>query len=45
MNQLSLLITAYNKVCLEFVKTLQAQAYLLPDFEYEILVAGDGSTD
>ena len=28
MNQLSLLITIYNKVYLELVKTLQAQAYL-----------------
>ena len=45
MNQLSILIPTYNKVCLELVKNLQAQASLLPYFEYEILVADDGSTD
>lgn len=45
MNQLSILIPTYNHVCLGLVKDLQAQASLLPDFEYEILVADDGSTD
>ena len=38
MNQLSILIHTYNKVYLEIVKNLQAQASLLPDFEYGILV-------
>ena len=42
---LSILIPTYNNVCLELVKSLQAQAAALPDFEYEILVADDGSTD
>lgn len=45
INQLSILIPTYNNVCIELVKSLQAQASLLPDFEYEILVADDGSTD
>lgn len=45
MNQLSILIPTYNNVCLGLVKDLQAQASLLPDLEYEILVADDGSTD
>lgn len=42
---LSILIPTYNNVCLELVKSLQAQASALPDLEYEILVADDGSTD
>ena len=45
INKLSILIPTYNNVCLELVKSLQAQAAALPDFEYEILVADDGSTD
>lgn len=45
IHQLSILIPTYNNVCLELVKSLQAQAAALPDFEYEILVADDGSTD
>ncbi len=45
INTLSILIPTYNNVCLELVKSLQAQAAALPDFEYEILVADDGSTD
>ena len=45
INSLSILIPTYNNVCFELVKTLQAQAALLSDFEYEILVADDGSTD
>jgi len=45
MNQLSILIPTYNNVCIELVKDLQAQASLLPNLEYEILVADDGSTD
>ncbi len=44
INQLSILIPTYNNVCIELVKSLQAQASLLPNFEYEILVADDGST-
>lgn len=42
---LSILIPTYNNVCLELVKSLQAQAVSLPHLEYEILVADDGSTD
>lgn len=45
INTLSILIPTYNNVCLELVRILQAQAASLPDFEYEILVADDGSTD
>lgn len=45
INSLSILIPTYNNVCFELVKTLQAQTALLSDFEYEILVADDGSTD
>lgn len=55
INTLSILIPTYNNVCLELVKSLQAQASLLysssdslsssSHFEYEILVADDGSTD
>ena len=59
INTLSILIPTYNNVCLELVKSLQAQASLLSSssetrssspesfsrFEYEILVADDGSTD
>ena len=37
INSLSILIPTYNNVCFELVKTLQAQAALLSDFEYEIL--------
>ena len=45
IEHLSILIPTYNNVCLGLVKDLQTQALLLPDFEYEILVADDGSTD
>ena len=45
INSLSILIPTYNNVCVELVKSLQAQAASLLDFEYEILVADDGSTD
>lgn len=48
INNLSILIPTYNNVCLELVRDLQAQALLLSsenDFEYEIIVADDGSTD
>ena len=45
LKRLSILIPAYNNVCLGLVKDLQAQASLLPNLEYEILVADDGSTD
>ena len=44
-DSLSILIPTYNNVCLELVKSLQAQASLLQNLEYEILVADDGSTD
>lgn len=45
INSLSILIPTYNKVCIELVKALQVQASTLSNFEYEILVADDGSTD
>ena len=45
IRNLSILIPTYNNVCLGLVKDLQAQAALLPDFQYEILIADDGSTD
>jgi len=45
IHALSILIPTYNNVCLELVSALQAQASALPNFEYEILVADDGSTD
>ena len=45
IQSLSILIPTYNHVCVELVKSLQAQAAALPDFEYEIVVADDGSTD
>jgi len=45
INTLSILIPTYNNVCLELVKTLQAQASSLSCFEYEIIVGDDGSTD
>ena len=48
INSLSILIPTYNNVCLELVRNLQAQASILSsenDFEYEIIVADDGSTD
>ncbi len=45
INKLSILIPTYNNVCLALAKSLQAQAAALPDLEYEILVADDGSTD
>ena len=55
INKLSILIPTYNNVCFELVKNLQAQVALLSSsteslpssfhFEYEILVADDGSTD
>lgn len=44
ISNLSILIPTYNNVCLELVKSLQVQASLLSDFQYEILVADDGST-
>lgn len=57
INTLSILIPTYNDVCVELVKSLQAQAALLSeayhtsnlseasDFKYEILVADDASTN
>lgn len=45
IHHLSILIPTYNHVCTELVKSLQAQASLLSNLEYEILVADDGSTD
>ena len=45
ISKLSILIPTYNKVCLGLVESLQAQASLLSDFHYEIIVADDGSTD
>lgn len=45
ISNLSILIPTYNNVCFGLVKDLQAQASLLSDFSYEILVADDGSTD
>lgn len=42
---LSILIPTYNHVCTELVKSLQVQAASLPNFNYEILVADDGSTN
>ena len=55
INKLSILIPTYNNICFELVKSLQAQASLvssstesLPSFfqfDYEVLVADDGSTD
>lgn len=45
ISNLSILIPTYNNVCLGLVKDLQAQASLLFNFQYEILVADDGSTD
>ena len=45
ISKLSILIPTYNKVCLGLVESLQAQASLLYDFHYEIIVADDGSTD
>lgn len=45
IHTLSILIPTYNHVCLELVKNLQAQAFLLPQLTYEILVADDGSSN
>ena len=45
INTLSILIPTYNHICTELVESLQAQASSLPNLEYEILVADDGSTD
>ena len=45
INNLSILIPTYNKVCLKLVENLQVQASSLSDFRYEILVADDGSTE
>lgn len=45
INTLSILIPTYNHVCTELVESLQAQVSSLPNLEYEILVADDGSTD
>ena len=45
INTISILIPTYNHVCLGLVEKLQAQAASLSNFEYEILVADDGSTD
>lgn len=44
INSLSILIPTYNYVCTELAESLQAQAASLPDLEYEIIVADDGST-
>lgn len=44
-NNISILIPTYNQICLELVKSLQAQAMSLPSLDYEILVADDGSTN
>ncbi|MGN1256724.1 MAG: glycosyltransferase family 2 protein [Bacteroidaceae bacterium] len=42
--EISILLPAYNNVCLPLVEELQRQASLLPGLHYEILVADDGST-
>lgn len=42
---ISILIPVYNSVCLELVKSLQAQATLLHNYKIEIIVADDGSTN
>lgn len=44
INQLSILIPTYNNVCLDLVRALQEQAAALPQLEFELLVADDGST-
>ena len=41
---ISILIPAYNSVCVDLVKELSAQAKVL-EVDYEIIVADDGSTD
>ena len=43
INELSILIPTYNKVCVKLVKALHAQASSLPGLNYEIIVADDGS--
>ncbi len=43
--ELSILMPAYNNVCVELVERLWRQASLVPGLRYEILVADDGSTD
>lgn len=40
---LSILIPTYNTICVELVRSLQAQAESLPALRYEIIVADDGS--
>ena len=42
--EISILLPAYNNVCVPLVEELQRQAALLPGLQYEILVADDGST-
>lgn len=42
---ISILIPTYNDVCIKLVKSLQVQASALPELQYEIIVADDGSTD
>lgn len=42
--EISILLPAYNNVCMPLVEELQRQASLLPGLQYEILVADDGST-
>lgn len=44
MESLSILIPAYNTVCVGLVESLQAQASVLQDCKVEIIVADDGST-
>lgn len=45
MNQLSVLIPVYNQVCVDRVKKIKELCDTLPNLEYEILVADDGSSD
>ncbi|MGN0232882.1 MAG: glycosyltransferase family 2 protein [Bacteroidaceae bacterium] len=43
--EISILLPAYNNVCLPLVEDLQKQASTIPGLQYEILVADDGSTN
>ena len=43
--QLSILLPAYNNVCLPLVKELQRQAMAVDGLHFEVIVADDGSTD
>lgn len=46
ITQLSILIPVYNSCCVEMVAQLQSQcATICQPFDYEIIVADDGSTD